>query len=155
MTSGYLKRTIGGAILSFSVLLGVALASSATAQAQYPYGYPYPYPQHDRDRDRDRDWDRDRDYRRGRGYDYGSFYRVAEQRGQSDGFYTGENDAQRGQSYDPQRSHFYRNATSGYNGYGDKSAYRRAYRDGFLRGYNEGYQRYGGRRWRYGRIFPF
>jgi len=78
--------------------------------------------------------------------------------GYQDGFYTGSNDAQRGQNYDPQRSHFYRNGHGDNGNYGNRGAYSRAYRDGFLRGYDEGFRRYGGNRrnnGNYGRRWPF
>jgi hypothetical protein len=54
---------------------------------------------------------------------------------------TGASDAQRGQSYSPQRSHYWRNASS------------QAFRSGFEQGYAQGYQRYGGygNNGRYGR----
>jgi hypothetical protein len=70
---------------------------------------------------------------------------VAQDNGYQDGLNTGTSDAQRGQSYDPQRSHYYKNATDGYNSsYGNKGQYKQAYRDGFLRGYDDGYRRYRG-----------
>jgi hypothetical protein len=60
--------------------------------------------------------------------------------------FTGASDARRGQSYDPERSHFFRNGAFGYDGaFGGRGVYHQAYRDGFLRGYQEGYtnwQRY-------------
>ncbi len=168
------QSRIGGAILALSLLLGIGIMSSLTAQAQYPQ-YPDRDGQYRRDRDRDwrrnrdrdRDWDRDRDrrddrYGRNRGYGnygrYGNTYRYAEDRGYQDGLNTGSSDANRGQSYDPQRSHYYRNATYGYDSsYGNKGAYKQAYRDGFLRGYEQGYRRYRGGygRRNNGRWFPF
>ena len=48
------------------------------------------------------------------------------------GVNTGTSDAQRGQSYSPQRSHFYRDPSS------------QAFRDGFVRGYDQGYRQYAG-----------
>jgi hypothetical protein len=61
--------------------------------------------------------------------------------GFEDGLFTGANDARRGQTFDPERSHFYRGANHGYNStYGNKDIYQQAYRDGFLRGYEEGYR---------------
>ncbi len=169
-----LKGGLGGFILTAALILGIFAVSGVTAQAQWPYGYPQERQDRDRDRDydrdrgrdRDRDYDGDRDrdrddrYRRGDRYGrYGYGYRYAEERGYQDGLYTGERDARDGQSYDPQRSHYYRNATDGYNSsYGHKSDYKRAYRDGFLRGYDDGFRRDGGRynrRGNYGRWFPF
>lgn len=133
----------------------------------------------DGDRDRDRDgnngrWSRNNgqydgyrnygQYRRTQGghgqyrnqggngnYGY-NVYQQAQQQGYQDGLYTGSSDAQRGQSYNPQRSHYYRNANSGYNSsYGNQGQFQQAYRQGFLQGYRQGYQQYGGynnnRRW--------
>lgn len=72
------------------------------------------------------------------GYSYGL---SAFDNGYDDGVYTGANDARRGQSYDPERSHYYKDATGGYNsGYGQRSIYQDAYRDGFLKGYDEGFR---------------
>ena len=95
-------------------------------------------------------------YRRG-GYGNNN-YQVARDRGYQDGLNTGANDARNRQSFDPQRSHYYRNATYGYDrSYGNKDAYKDAYRSGFERGYQEGFQRYGGnnRRGRISPRFPF
>ena len=125
----------------------------------------------DRDRDRDRDGDRGRwrdrhgDRRGHRHYRGDECYQVpayddtvsytaasypdydqddslsAYDRGYNDGLYTGANDGRRGQTYDPERSHFYKSGTDGYrSSKGSRDAYRMAYRDGFLRGYREGYQ---------------
>ena len=93
-------------------------------------------------------------YGRGNG-GYGSYggyggygndvYRVAQDRGYQHGASTGASDANRGQSYNPQRSHYYKSGTSGYSSsYGNKEGYKQAYRDGFLRGYEQGYRQYGG-----------
>jgi len=130
----------------------------------------------DRDKDRNRDNRRTDQYGRNGGYGnggyrnggygnggyygnggggYGGYNQAGMNQGYQDGLYTGSNDAQRGQSYDPQRSHFYR------NGHGDNGNYRgnsQAYRSGFLRGYDEGFRRYGGNRrnnGNYGRRWPF
>ena len=63
------------------------------------------------------------------------------QNGYRDGLDTGANDGRRGQSYDPESSHFYRHGDYGFSSIlGARDAYKRAYRDGFLRGYQEGYQ---------------
>ena len=48
----------------------------------------------------------------------------------STGLNTGASDGQRGQQYNPQRSHFYKDASS------------QAYRQGFVQGYNQGFQQY-------------
>ena len=163
MKSIQLKNKIGGAILAFSILFGIGIASSVTAQAQWRNDDSYGRDRNrdwrrdrNRDRDRDDDWNRDRrrndNYGRNGGYGnyggyggYNNIYRVAQSNGYQAGLNTGANDAQRGQSYNPQRSHYYQNATYGYNSsYGSKGQYKQAYRDGFLQGYQQGYQRYGG-----------
>jgi hypothetical protein len=55
--------------------------------------------------------------------------------------YTGANDAQRGQTFDPERSHFYKNGRGGFLSiFGSPASYKLAYRDGFLRGYEDGFQ---------------
>ncbi len=72
---------------------------------------------------------------------------MAINQGYQDGLNTGSRDAERRQSFDPQRSHFYRNGHGDNGGYGriDNSyQFQQGYRSGFLRGYQEGYQRYGG-----------
>ncbi|HZI49630.1 MAG TPA: hypothetical protein VFD75_17665, partial [Pyrinomonadaceae bacterium] len=97
--------------------------SGTAVQAQY-------YPQ-DRDRDyrRDRDDDRNRrndDWRRRNG-GYGNNSQVAYQQGYQDGIYTGQNDGSRGQSYNPQRSHYFEEA--GFGNFGE------VYRSGFVKGY--------------------
>jgi hypothetical protein len=162
MNSNHLQNKIGRVVLVFSLLFGIAMVSSMTAQAQYPWGRDRQDPQDRRDRDRndrrDRDRNRDnRDYGRdNRGYGRGGIYQIAQNQGYQDGLNTGANDANRGQSYDPQRSHYYRNATYGYNSsYGNREAYKQAYRNGFLRGYQEGFQRYGGNRRRNNGRLPF
>jgi len=56
---------------------------------------------------------------------------------------TGASDAWQGQSYDPERSHFYKHGAGGFlSVFGSRASYASAYRDGFLRGYEEGYQNY-------------
>ncbi len=70
------------------------------------------------------------DYGNGR-YGNGSYNNNAElNRGYQQGIETGASDGQRGQSYDPQRSRHYRNAST------------QAFREGFVRGYDQGYRQY-------------
>jgi len=132
-----LRKMIGGAILTLAVIFGLSTATSMTAHAQNPY---------DRDRDyryQDRDWRRDR-YDRNSDYGYNDNYRIAMNQGYQDGFSVGASDAQRGQSYSPQRSRYFQNASS------------QAFRDGFVQGYNQGFRQYGGyqrNRSVFGRIF--
>src|SRR5947207_10652142 len=112
-----LRKMIGGAILTLAVIFGLSTATSMTAHAQNPY---------ERDRDdryQDRDWRRDRRddrYDRNNGYGnngygnngYNNSYRVAMNQGYQYGLNVGANDAQRGQSYSPQRSRYFQNASS-------------------------------------------
>jgi hypothetical protein len=62
----------------------------------------------------------------------GGYNQAAMNQGYQNGLNTGASDAQRGQSYDPQRSHFYKQASSP------------AFRDGFVQGYEQGYRQYSG-----------
>jgi hypothetical protein len=146
MKSHYLSNRIGRIVLALSFMAGIGLVASVAVQAQRPW---------DRDqdrqdqRDRNRDYNRNDQYGRNRGYGnnggYGNASQIALSQGYQDGLYTGSSDAQRGQNYNPQRSHFYRNGhgnSSGY--YGNGYQYQQAYRNGFLRGYDEGFQRNGG-----------
>ena len=122
---GYSSKKIGGYLLAFFLLFGIAAVASSTVQAQYPWG-----------RERDRRYD-DR---------YGNrnnSYQVARQQGYSYGMNVGAADAQRNQSYNPQRSRYWRNATEGYNSYyGNRGQYKQVFRDAFEQGYREGYQRF-------------
>ena len=140
---------VGGYILALFLILGFTAIASTTAQAQW------------RDRDgryrddryrRDRDWRDDR-YRRG---NYG--FETARQQGYSYGMSVGAADAQRRQSYNPQRSRYWRNATEGYSSsFGNKGQYKQIFRNAFEQGYREGWQRFAGYgrdrdrwgRWRY------
>jgi hypothetical protein len=131
MKLAYSGKQIGGYILAFFLLFGIITVASSSAQAQYPWG-------RDRDRRDDR-WDRRDDRYR----DRNSGYQTARQQGYSYGLSVGAGDAQRGQSYNPQRSRYYRNATEGYNSYyGNKGQYKQVFRDAFEQGYREGFQRY-------------
>ena len=133
----YSSMKTGGYLLAFSLLFGIVVTvASSTAQAQY------------------RDYDRYRNdrYRNDR---YGDWSRrngvqVARQQGYSYGLNVGAADAQRGQSFNPQRSRYYRNGVDGYSSsYGNRGVYRQVFRDAFIQGYREGYQRYArrDRRW--------
>jgi hypothetical protein len=137
MNSHNLRNKLGRIVLPLLFLVGIGVASSTAVQAQWPYGQD-PYRQ-------DRDYRRDDRYRRNG--NYGNLNQIAINQGFQDGLYTGSNDAQRGQNYNPQRSHFYRNGHSNNGGlgrYDNTYQFQQAYRSGFLRGYQEGYQRYGG-----------
>ena len=132
---------IGGFVLAVALLFGVAIMSSTDVQAQrgfhggggfhsggfhgggrthvfigprFGFGYGYPY-----------------------GYDgYYSQYVfgdsvAADSQGYHDGLETGSSDARRGQSNDPERSHYFKD--SGFGNFAED------YRQGFLRGYSEGF----------------
>ena len=126
----YSSKRIFGSLLAFFLLFGIITVASSTAQGQVPWW--------DRDRDRDRREDRREDrYERRQGL------QVARERGYSYGMNTGAADAQRGQSYNPQRSRYWRNGTEGYdNDFGNRGQYRQVFRNSFEQGYREGFQRY-------------
>lgn len=126
-------------ILMVLMVPGFLLLSSTSAQAQrrgvvvvrtfphyhrgfgfgyYPYGYPYPYYGY-------------YGYYGYNNYVFGSADSAYDQ-GYRDGLKTGESDARRRQSYDPDRSHYFRNA--GYGNFGGE------YRNGFEHGYESGYR---------------
>lgn len=149
MNEKNLMQKIGGVVLAGSLLFGVAIMSNSTVQAQrrgggfhgggfhgggfrggfhsrgfigprfgWGYGYPYGY--------------------YGYPYSYSSHYvfgdsQAADAEGYEDGLNTGASDARRGQSDDPQRSHYFKDA-----GFGN---FAQDYREGFLRGYSEGFGR--------------
>ncbi|HJY30239.1 MAG TPA: hypothetical protein VJ306_19565 [Pyrinomonadaceae bacterium] len=128
----YSGKKIGGYLLAFFLLFGIITVASSSAQAQW----------RDR-RDRDDRYDRRDDRYRNRNYNYN--YENARQQGYSYGMNVGAADAQRGQSYNPQRSRYWKNATEGYNSsYGNKGQYKQVFRDAFEQGYRDGFQRYGG-----------
>jgi hypothetical protein len=145
MKGKYLRK-IGGLALTALMLFGVAFFSLSDVQAQgrrrvvivrpYPYriyrpfgfgyrnawGYPYGY---------------------GWGYDpWGYNFRYnhyvfdnserAGTQGYKDGFKTGKDDGKKNKSYDPQRSHYFKEA--GFGNFAD------VYRPSFSRGYQDGYR---------------
>lgn len=141
MKMNYSSKKVGGYILALFLILGFTAIASTTAQAQWR-----------RDRDdryrRDRDYRDDR-YRRDRDYRDDRYrrnnYEVARQQGYSYGMSVGAADAQRRQSYNPQRSRYWKNATEGYNSsYGNKGQYKQIFRSAFEQGYREGWQRFAG-----------
>jgi hypothetical protein len=138
----YLLRGIRNLALGALLLFGVTALASTEANAQarfrggfhgggfhtrvfigprfgyrnpYWYGYPYGYPYY--------------------GY-YGQYVFGdsvgAESQGYHDGLKTGSDDASHGRSYDPERSHYFKDAGFG-NFAGD-------YREGFERGYSAGFR---------------
>ena len=130
MRGKYLRK-IGGFILVALLAPGVVtLLSSTTAQAQRRVIIVRPY------RAFDSPW---WGYRRFGWYPYGYYSEYvfgssesAFDQGYHDGLKTGESDARRRQSYDPERSHYFRDA-----GFGN---YAGAYREGFERGYANGFR---------------
>ena len=131
MNIAYSSKKFGGYLLAFFLLFGILTVASSSAQAQ---------------------WDRDRDRRDNRGdrrddryRDRNNNYETARQQGYSYGMNVGAADAQRGQSFSPQRSRYWKNATEGYS-YGNKGQYKQIFRDAFEQGYREGFQRYAGNR---------
>ena len=141
MKLGYSSKKIGGFSLAFFLLFGIITVASSTAQAQVPWW--------GRDRDRDRRERREDRWERRQGL------QVARERGYSYGMSVGAADAQRGESYNPQRSRYWRNATEGYdNDFGNKGQYKQVFRNAFEQGYREGFQRFAyNRRDRWGRRY--
>ena len=149
MIRKYLLRGIGGLAMSALLMLGVAAGSASSANAQwrggihggvfhgggrrsggfrshviiaprfgygyrpywrgYPYGYPYGY------------------YSQ---YVFGDIT-AADSQGYHDGLKTGADDAKHGRSFDPERSHYFKDA-----GFGN---FPEEYREGFDRGYSAGF----------------
>src|SRR6266850_4387291 len=98
-----MKKTLGGALIALAVVVGIIATTSTTADAQW---------------------------RRNGGY--GGYDNQQIQQGYQYGVNTGAADAQQRKSYSPQRSHYYRDASS------------QAFRDGFVQGYDEGFRQYSG-----------
>jgi hypothetical protein len=85
-------------------------------------------------------------------------YRGADERSYARGYDAGrrrgEIDARRSRSADYSRYGEYRDADDGYRAYGDRNAYRRLFRQGFVAGYSDGYRRYARSRGGYGYGYP-
>ncbi len=127
----YSSKKVGGYLLAFFLLFGIITVASSSAQAQWGV------------------WDRDRDRRERRvdrredRYERRYGLQVARERGYSYGMSVGAADAQRGQSFNPQRSRYWKNATEGYdNDFGNRGQYKQIFRNAFEQGYREGFQRY-------------
>ena len=149
MNGKNLRRKLGGFVLAASLVFGAAVMSSTAVQARgshggggfhgggfhgggfhgggfrsrifigpgFGYGYPYGY----------------------YGYPYGAYGQyvfgdsvAADSQGYQDGMKTGSNDTHRGQSFNPERSHYFKDA-----GFGN---FAQDYREGFLRGYGDGFR---------------
>ena len=101
-----MKKTLGSAFTALGFVLVTIAMTSTTVDAQW------------------------------RNRNYGGYNNNNQQvqQGYQYGVNTGAADAQQGQSYSPQRSRYYRDASS------------QAFREGFARGYAEGYRQYSGNR---------
>jgi hypothetical protein len=143
MKGKYLRK-IGGLALGALMLFGVAFVSSSEAQAQgqrrrvvivrpYPYrlyrpfgfgyrrwGYPYGWGYDP--------WGYDFRYNH---YVFGNS-ETAMTQAYNDGFKTGRDDGKKNKSFDPQRSHYFKEA-----GFGN---FAEVYRSAFSRGYQDGYR---------------
>ena len=95
-----MKKSVGGALLALAFIFGIMATTSTTADAQW------------------------------RNRSYGGYNNQHIQQGYQQGLATGSVDAQRRQSYSPERSRYYRNAPS------------QAFRQGFVQGYDQGYRQY-------------
>jgi hypothetical protein len=153
MTTINYRSKVGGALLVLSLLFGIGIMSGMTAQAQGAHNGEWQRRDRNRNNNRDQDqvWQRnqnrnddryqnrirrdvryDRDNRYGNNGSYNNSSQIALNQGYQAGLNTGASDAQRGQSYSPQRSHYYKDASS------------LQFRNGFVQGYNAGYRQYGG-----------
>jgi hypothetical protein len=143
MKGKYLRK-IGGLALTALMLFGVGFLSSSEVQAQgrrrvvivrrYPYriyrpfgfgyrnwwGYPYGYGYDP--------WGYDFRYNH---YVFDNSEEAASQ-AYNDGFKTGKDDGKKNKSFDPQRSHYFKEA--GFGNFAD------VYRPNFSRGYQDGYR---------------
>lgn len=127
---------VGGFFLALFLIVGFTAIASTNVQAQYRDGY----------------YRRDRDDRRRDRYERRYGLEVARQQGYSYGMSVGAADAQRRQSYNPQRSRYWKKATEGYRSdFDNKGQYKQVFRNAFEHGYQAGWQQFAGRRDRWGR----
>ena len=103
-----MKKRFGGALIALAFVFGIIATASTTVNAQWT------------------------------NRSYGGYNNQAVQQGFQYGVNTGASDAQRRQTYSPQRSRYYRDAPN------------QAFRDGFVRGYDQGYRQYAGNYGNYG-----
>ncbi len=95
-----MKKTFGSALMALAFVFGMIAVTGSTTQAQWS------------------------------NRSYGGYNNQQLQQGFQYGVNTGASDAQRRQSYSPQRSRYYRDAPT------------QAFRDGFVRGYDQGFRQY-------------
>jgi len=154
MKGRYLKK-FGGVVLAGLMLSGIGFVAADTAEAQRRHGrrrviIVNPHRYYNRfdvfgyDRWGYDRWGYDRWGNRRFGYDhwspYGNRYShyVFDNSGKAtaqafkDGFKTGKDDGKKAKSYNPERSHYYKEA--GFGNFAD------VYRSGFSRGYRDGYR---------------
>jgi hypothetical protein len=156
MISNQFKRTFGGLILGFSLLLGIGIMSSTTVQAQYRRDDRYEEERYrqeqirrDQQRNRRDDW-WNRNNRRGRDRDgYGNYggsfdlRQTALNAGFADGAKEGRKDRRDGDRYDFRDEREYQKASRDYSSrLGDRWIYQRYYREAFEHGYADGYAGY-------------
>jgi len=153
MNLNNLKRTVGGAVLGFSLLFGIGMMSTMTAQAQYRnddyYRRNRDYNREQRRRDR---YDR---YRNTGTYDnypnYGGSYearQTALNAGYNEGLKEGRKDRNRSNnygyaygygSYGYSNSNAYQRATKDYSSrFGSVAMYQQYFRLAFQTGYRDG-----------------
>ena len=97
-----MKKRFGGAFIALAFVFGIIATASTTVDAQWS------------------------------NRSYGGYNNQQIQQGFQYGVNTGASDAQHRQTYSPQRSRYYRNAST------------QAFRDGFVRGYDQGYRQSAG-----------
>jgi hypothetical protein len=95
-----MKKTLGSVLIALAFVFGIIATTSTTADAQY------------------------------RNRNNGGYNNDQLQQGYNFGLSVGATDGQRRQSYSPQRSRYYRDAST------------QMFREGFVRGYDEGYRQY-------------
>ena len=160
MNTRNLKNKIGGALLAFSILFGIGLASSTTAQAQYRNDDYYRRQQREyerQQRQRQREWEREQrrqqrqaarsgGYYGNDGYGYGGGYELRQtalNAGYNEGIKEGRNDRQRGERFYYADEGDYRDASKDYNSrFGNRSLYQQYFRQAFVNGYTDGYRGY-------------
>src|SRR5258705_9277649 len=141
-------KTLAGTIFSFSILVGIGLATNVTTQAQYPQ-YPNDQYRRDRDRDqrrRDRDYD-SRNYRRGRNRNddnygnYGGSYQLRQtalNAGYNEGAKAGRDDRNRGRNFEYRDENSFQKATKDYSSrLGDRGIYQNYLRPTLVNGYSD------------------
>lgn len=136
-----LGKGVSGALLSLAIVFGIFIATSSTAEAQGRNQRRNDRSSNDQD-----DWRRNQGqnrnngvygnngrYGRNRGYgNNGGYNQIELDRGYQQGLNTGASDGQRGQTYNPQRSRYFKNASS------------QIFRQGFVQGYDQGFRQYSG-----------